>query len=195
MIDLMDPPAIGPYGVVYADPPWQFATYSDRGKGRSAEAHFDCMNLEEIKDLPVARWAARDAALYLWSTVPHLELALGVITAWGFRYRSSFAWVKDRIGTGYWARNRHELLLVGARGSGVCPRYRAIRLTDSVIEGGQRQYARKPDAARAIIDRYHPGAHRLELFARESAPGWDAWGDEAGLLDRGPVSTRRRPSG
>jgi N6-adenosine-specific RNA methylase IME4 len=170
MIDLMDPPAIGPYGVIYADPPWQFATYSDRGKGRSAEAHFDCMVLREIKSLPVARWAAQDAALYLWTTVPHLELSLGVIAAWGFRYRSSFAWIKDRIGTGYWARNRHELLLVGARGAGICPRYRGIRLADSVIEGGQRQYARKPDAARAVIDRYHPDARRLELFARESAP-------------------------
>jgi N6-adenosine-specific RNA methylase IME4 len=27
-----------------------------------------------------------------------------------------FVWVKDRIGTGYWNRNQHELLLIGTRG-------------------------------------------------------------------------------
>lgn len=31
------------YRVVYADPPWSFATYSHKGKGSSAEAHYDCM--------------------------------------------------------------------------------------------------------------------------------------------------------
>jgi hypothetical protein len=29
------------YGVIYADPPWTFATYSRKGKGRSAEAYYD----------------------------------------------------------------------------------------------------------------------------------------------------------
>jgi N6-adenosine-specific RNA methylase IME4 len=192
---MIDPPAAGRYSVVYADPPWPFRAWSARGKGRSAEAHFDCMSLEEIKALPVARWAARNAVLYLWATVPHLELVLGVIPAWGFGYKSNLAWIKERGGTGYWAKNRHELLLIGVRGSRVCPRFHDIPIADSVIEGGQRQFARKPDAARAIIDRYHPNAHRLELFARETAPGWDAWGDQVGLLDHGPVSTRRRPSG
>ena len=34
----------------------------------------------------------------------------------------------------------------------------------------------------------------IELFARESAPGWDAFGNQAGLFDKGPVKTRRQPS-
>ena len=115
------PPAAGRYGVILADPPWTFATYSSKGKGRSAEAHYDCLTLDQIAALPVGSWAARDAVLYLWCTVPHLVNALGVMTAWGFGYKSGFVWVKDRIGTGYWARNRHEHLLIGARGSKVCP--------------------------------------------------------------------------
>jgi hypothetical protein len=52
------PPQAGQYRVIYADPPWQFATYSDKGKGRSAEAHYDCLSLEDIKAFPVAAWAA-----------------------------------------------------------------------------------------------------------------------------------------
>jgi hypothetical protein len=29
------------------------------------------------------------------------------------------------------------------------------------------------------------------MFARETRPGWDSWGLEVGLLDHGPVKTRR----
>ena len=83
------------YRVVLADPPWTFATYSDKGKGRSAESHYDCMDLL-IKALPVGPWAAKDAVLYLWTTVPHLEHALAVMDAWGFAYKSSFVWIKER---------------------------------------------------------------------------------------------------
>lgn len=180
--------------MVYADCPWTFATYSAKGKGRSAEAHYACMTLDQIAALPVPRWAAPAAALYLWTTVPHLENALAIIRAWGFTYKSCFVWVKDRQGTGYWNRNRHELLLIGARGTGICPRFRGIAPADSVIEGQQRQHSQKPDQAVEIIEAYHPDALKLELFARTSRPGWDAWGSEVGLLDNGPVETRRWPS-
>ena len=39
------PPQADQYRVIYADPPWRFATYSDKGKGRSAEAHYDCLTI------------------------------------------------------------------------------------------------------------------------------------------------------
>lgn len=189
------PPHAGRYGVILADPPWTFITYSSKGKGRSAEAHYDCMDLVAIKALPVGSWAAKNAVLYLWSTVPHLGHALAVMAAWGFTYKSNFAWVKEHAGTGYWARNRHEHLLIGARGSKVCPRFRGITVMDSVIEGQLRQHSRKPDRAAEIIEAYHPDALKLELFTRETRPGWNPWGDQAGLLDHGPVMTRRWPSG
>jgi len=66
--------------------------------------------------LGVASIAAPDSVLFLWATVPMLPQALEVLVAWGFAYKSSFVWVKDRAGTGYWSRNRHEILLIGARG-------------------------------------------------------------------------------
>jgi N6-adenosine-specific RNA methylase IME4 len=182
---------VPPYGVILADPPWTFATYSQKGKGRSAEAHYNCMGLDDIKTLPVGSWAARDSVLYVWATVPQLENALAVMRSWGFGYVSSFVWVKNRIGTGYWARNRHEHLLIGARGSKVCPRFRGVAPEDSVIEGQQREHSRKPDRAIEIIERYHPNVPKLEMFARETRPGWDAWGDEVGLFDNGVVKTRR----
>jgi N6-adenosine-specific RNA methylase IME4 len=184
----------GVYGVILADPPWPFATYSRKGKGRSAEAHFPSMPVADIAALRVADWAERDSVLYLWATVPHLPSALAVMAAWGFGYKSAFVWIKDRSGTGYWARNRHEHLLVGARGPKVCPRFRGIEVRDSVIAGQQRGHSHKPDRVVEIIESYHPTAAKLEMFARETRPGWDAWGDQVGLFDGGPVPTRRWPS-
>jgi hypothetical protein len=37
------------YGVIYADPPWKFKTYSPKGLGATAEAWYDCLTLVEIK--------------------------------------------------------------------------------------------------------------------------------------------------
>ena len=89
------PPQAGTYRAILADPPWRFSTYSDKGKGRSAEAHYDCMTLPEIKAMPVADWAAKDAVLFLWTTDPMLRHALDVVAAWGFTYKTvAFYWVK-----------------------------------------------------------------------------------------------------
>jgi hypothetical protein len=39
-----------------------------------------------------------------------------------------------------------------------------------------------------------PGAAKLELFARETRPGWDSWGAQTGLFDQGTIATPRWPS-
>jgi hypothetical protein len=59
-------------------------------------------------------------------------------------------------------------------------------------------------SSRQVLDHRRAEDHRrierlvagpyLELFARETKPGWECWGDEAGLFDNGPVVTRRQPS-
>ena len=73
------------------------------------------MPLPEIEALLVP--AADDAILYLWAVNSLLLEALGVMAAWGFTYRANLAWVKNWIGPGMWARQRHELVLVGTRGA------------------------------------------------------------------------------
>ena len=59
--------------------------------------------------------------LFMWTTAPHLAIALEVMRLRGFTYKSTVIWGKDRIGTGYWFRNKHEQLLVGVRGKPPAP--------------------------------------------------------------------------
>ena len=113
------------YGVILADPEWKFETWSNDGKLLSADNHYAVSDLADIKARDVPSIAADDCVLFLWATVPMLPEALEVMAAWGFTYKTSFVWVKDRAGTGYWNRNRHEYLLVGTRGS--VPRQRRAR--------------------------------------------------------------------
>lgn len=164
------------YGVIYADPPWKFQPYSDEtGMDRAADNHYPTEALDKIKALDVP--AAEDAVLFLWATVPMLTQALEVMAAWGFAYKSHFVWIKDKAGTGYWNRNKHELLLIGTRGSVPAPapgdQY------ESAIEAKVQEHSRKPFHFREIIKDMFPTLPRIELFAREQFGGWDSWGNEA----------------
>lgn len=180
------PTTPGGWSVVYADPPWRFATYGPKGRGRCPDGdigafHYETMDLADIAGLPVNEIIADNSVLYLWSTAPMLLEALCVLQAWKFTYKSQFVWTKHKIGTGYWARNRHELLLIGTRGSKVCPpRGMAV---DSVIDEPAREHSRKPDRAYEIVERYHPNAKKLELFARHVRDGWVSWGNEAPMQE------------
>ncbi|MFO1074849.1 MAG: MT-A70 family methyltransferase [Geminicoccaceae bacterium] len=203
MTALPPPLQAGHYRAIYADPPWRFATYSDKGKGRSAEAHYDCLSLPEIMALPVAEWAAPDCVLLMWTTDPMLPQALEVLRAWGFTYKTvGFYWVKlnkgktppwqERdlfTGMGFWTRANPEMCLLATRGH---PRRRGTDVP-RVLVAPRREHSRKPLETYERIERLVDGPY-LELFARATRPGWDTFGNQAGLFDQGPVTTRRRPS-
>jgi len=108
------------YGVLYVDPPWRFEPYSrETGMDRAADNHYPTMTLDQIKALKVP--AAPDCVLLMWATAPMLPQALSVIDAWGFQYKTHYIWAKTSIGTGYWNRNAHEILLVATRGNVPAP--------------------------------------------------------------------------
>jgi N6-adenosine-specific RNA methylase IME4 len=166
------------YGVILADPEWRFEPYSrETGMDRAADNHFPTSPIENIEARDVESIAADDCALFLCATVPMLPQALEVMASWGFDYRSNFVWIKDQIATGYWNRNRHELLLIGVRGDVPCPA--PGEQSDSVIEADAGDHSVKPDAFYELIEAYFPNLPKIELNARRRRPGWDAWGDEA----------------
>ena len=165
------------YAVLYADPPWHFNVYNEESGIESAAGnHYSTMSLEEICALPLLSLASPDAALFMWTTVPHLRESFDVLVAWGFEYKTNIVWVKDKIGLGYFVRNQHELLLVATRGD--MPSPSPANRPPSVISASRREHSRKPDEAYALIERMYPDLPKIELFARQARPGWAAWGNE-----------------
>ena len=174
--------AIKKYGIIYADPPWQYKVYSKKGAGRSAESHYPTMSIEDIRALPVSELADRDCALFLWITFPMLLDALSVIKAWGFTYKTvAFAWVKQNKkantlfwGMGYWTRANVELCILATKGR---PRRKSAGV-HQVVLAPVEEHSKKPDIVRDKIVTLMGDLPRIELFARQTPPGWDVWGNE-----------------
>lgn len=165
------------YSVIYADPPWRFEPRSrETGMDRSPDNHYPTMTVEELCQLDVP--AAKDCVLFLWRTAPMLEEALQVMKAWGFSYRTEFIWTKPHAGTGYWNRNRHEVLMVCVRGD--IPAPAPGDQFDSVIPAKLGKHSQKPAVFVEMIDEMFPTQTGLEMFARSRREGWEPWGNEVG---------------
>ena len=140
------------------------------------------MGIDELCALPVADLAAPDSALFLWATFPQLPAALRLIEAWGFHYKSvAFVWLKKNkkadswfYGLGFWTRGNAEICLLATRGH---PKRQAANIHQFIISPIEA-HSKKPDEAREKIVALMGDLPRVELFARQSPPGWDVWGNE-----------------
>ena len=170
-----NPPPVpsGKYSIIYADPPWEYE--HEVSTSREVENKYPTMPLDKIKNIDVP--ASDDALLFLWVTVPKMEEGLAVMKAWGFNYRTGLVWVKNTIGMGYYVRQQHELLLIGAKGNGIgvpLPENRP----SSVINANRGEHSKKPDVVYEIIEKMYPNHTRIEMFARNRRVGWDSWGND-----------------
>ena len=168
----------GKYGLIYADPPWRYESGTARPSD-AIEEHYPTMSLEEIQALgpKIRAIAASNCVLYLWVPAPKVYEACSILDAWDFSYRTTGVWVKDRLGLGYWFRQRHELLFVAVRGHPIPPADN--ERPDSIIAAPRGEHSAKPVQMADTLDVIFPGVPKVELFARQARPGWAAWGNEA----------------
>ena len=140
------------------------------------------MSMDELCALPVAELAAPDCALFLWATFPQLPEALRLIKAWGFQYKSvAFVWLKKNrkadswfYGLGFWTRANAELCILATKGR---PRRKSAGV-HQVVLAPVEEHSKKPDIVRDKIVTLMGDLPRIELFARQTPPGWDVWGNE-----------------
>jgi N6-adenosine-specific RNA methylase IME4 len=169
------------YRTIYADPPW-----NETGGGvirRGADAHYPLMKTQDICNMAPFIHSLRDSHgchLYLWATNNHLQDALRVMAAWDFRYVTMITWFKEgNIGLGQYFRGCTEHCLFGVWG--MLP-YR-MDVNNKRMQGvtgfsaPRGVHSEKPKEMRTMIERVSYGP-RIELFARQTVPGWDAWGNE-----------------
>lgn len=160
------------FDVLYVDPPWRYEHV--KTQSRAIENQYPTMSAGELAALEPP--AADDAVMFMWATSPKLAEALDLLSAWDFAYRTCAVWVKDKIGMGYYFRQRHELLLVAVCGTPGVPS--TTDRSDSVIEAPRLQHSAKPHVVYELIEAMYPVASRVELFARSDRPGWAGWGNE-----------------
>ncbi len=170
------------YNIIYADPPWSFKHYSDKGKGRAPDNYYKCQSLNDIKNLPIGDLAKDNCVLFMWVTYPFLEKSFEVLKAWGFKYKTvGFTWVKKNKksdswfwGMGYWTRSNAEICIIATRGKITRQSSSVHQIIDTPIE----EHSKKPDITRKRIVELCGAMPRIELFARKKTEGWDTWGNE-----------------
>jgi N6-adenosine-specific RNA methylase IME4 len=169
------------YNIIYADPPWQYRTSCDKNP-RGPELHYPTMHTADICALPVKDITADNSILFLWATFPKLPDALEVIKAWGFLFKTvGFVWIKKNrkadslfMGMGMWTRSNAEICLIAVKGK---PQ-RIDCGVHQVIISPIEEHSKKPDEIRARILQLVGDLPRVELFARQTPPGWSVWGNE-----------------
>lgn len=75
---------------------------------------------------------------------------------------------------GYWTRANPELCLLAFKGK-MKPARHDIR---QLVYAPAQRHSEKPSVIRERIVALCGDLPRIELFARQTTPGWDAWGDE-----------------
>ena len=150
------------YSVIYADPPWEYRQHGTTAKSRgNAAKHYQTMTTEDICKLPVKKICGGGSLFHVGDFPKHRGGDQG------------------SGGMGAYTRANAEVCLLGVSpGFKARERIRSHRV-HQVITAPFEGHSKKPDETRRRIVELLGDVPRLELFARDRAPGWDAWGNEA----------------
>ena len=167
------------FNILYADPPWKYERNKVQG---AAEHHYPTMSIEQLCALDVEKITDENCALFLWSTFPFLPEALRLIKAWGFTYKTiAFVWLKQNrknkdwfFGLGFWTRGNAEICLLATKGK---PKRKSAKVSQLIISPIDK-HSKKPDIVREKIVELMGDLPRIELFARQTTPGWEVFGNE-----------------
>lgn len=183
------------YQTILADPPWQTKAgralqgYKiENGKqvfqpvsNKSRELSYPSLSVEQIAAMPIKEIAATNAHLYLWVTNQYLLQTENIIREWGFKYSTTLVWAKNPLGGGLGGNYKitTEFLLFCTKGN-LPAKEKIIGTWFNVkrnYKNGVPCHSRKPFFFHELIEKVSPGAY-LELFARDTRKGWDAYGNE-----------------
>jgi len=176
------------YDIIYADPPWEYRQSGSKKSSRGmAKQHYNTMNVDEIKKLPICEIKTDETILFIWATFPNINYALEVIKAWGFEYKTAaFVWLKkNKNGSNFWGMGAYtranvEVCLIAISKNTKAKQVVKSHSVHQVIESVIEKHSKKPDIVRnKILELLGDDKRRIELFARQKANGWDCWGDEA----------------
>jgi site-specific DNA-methyltransferase (adenine-specific) len=119
----------------------------------------------------------------MWFTDAHFIEAIELCKSWGFEYKTiAFVWEKRSkhnkliSNLGAWTLKNYELCLLATKGKMM--KYKKINNIKQQVIAERTKHSRKPDIVRNNIEKLFGDIPRIELFARETAVGWDSWGNE-----------------
>jgi N6-adenosine-specific RNA methylase IME4 len=160
----------GLFEVISIDPPWNYGRAYDPDSSRVANPYPEMTQSELLSiELPFSD----DSVCLLWTTQAFIFDAKELLDKWGFTYKATIIWDKEKMGMGAWLRMQCEFCLIGIKGN---PAWNNTKYRD-IIREPRREHSRKPDCFFEMIEEITVG-RRLEYFSRENRKGWEVYGNE-----------------
>lgn len=166
----------GVFDIISFDPPWPYegeskeiTTYDPNGR-RVANPYPE-MSIEQIKQIEVP--SSDNSVVFLWTTHKFLNDAFDILKTWGFQYKATLVWDKEKMGMGAWLRMQCEFCLIGIKGR---PYWDNTKYRD-IIRESRREHSRKPDSFFEMVENITLG-RKLEYFSREKRNGWEVFGND-----------------
>ena len=177
------------YKTIVIDPPWPgpaavpvFNGQAIRGDPVAVSViPYATMTGIQVAALQILDLAAEDAQIFIWATNRSIGDAFLLLQLWAFNYRGLFIW-KKTLGMGRHMRSQAEFLLWGGRVG--APLVKPKEYPPQIHEWKKpKAHSEKPTEAYQLIARLSVGP-RLDIFARQRRDGFEAFGNQVGLLDR-----------
>ena len=166
--------AEGAYDVVVIDPPWEITQYQMHTEDNHKPLQYPTMTLEEIKDLEVP--CADDCHVFLWTTQKFLPRVFEMLKHWGFDYRFTITWVKNR---GMKPLNHPqyttEFCICARKGN---PKFISTVGFFTHINAKSIKHSEKPEEFYELLRNVTAG-RRLDMFNRRKIEGFEGWGNES----------------
>jgi len=160
----------GKFEVVVIDPPWNYGREYDPENSRVANPYPE-MTQDQLLELEIP--SADNSVIYLWTTHKFLFDAKELLDNWGFDYKATLVWNKEKMGMGAWFRMQCEFCLVGIKGK---PLWNNTKWRDVITEP-RREHSRKPEIFYEMINEINAG-RKLDYFSRSLRDGWRVYGND-----------------
>lgn len=172
------------YSLIYCDAPWKQSKggrKSVRPNSSGTELDYPVCSLEEIKEhLKTADERTTDnAILFMWTIDKYLFEAQEMAESLGYKLHARMIWDKvTGIPAAFTVRYSHEYLLYMYKGKLIPIAKEERGKISTVFTEKVKRHSQKPETAYQIIERLYPNLNKLEMYARNTRPGWDSWGNE-----------------
>lgn len=172
------------YDVLMIDPPWP------KGKGGKRSVRpkqgrtfaYDTMPVDDIMSLfdkTFLPMAADTHAVFVWTIDSFLSATEALMQSRDYRRHAVFVWDKGNgVAPAFTVRYSHEYLIWYYKPKLMPVHGDARGKFTTVIREKSREHSRKPDAAYQLIESLYPWQAKIDVFSRETRPGWDQWGNQ-----------------
>lgn len=174
------------YGIIYTDPPWQQkrgGRKSVRPNSSGKDLDYSTMKMKDIVELHkdvLSKNTTEKHNVFMWTIDKYLRNTEDFMEDLGYTRHARIIWNKiTGIPSAFTVRYAHEYLLwFYKKGNILMPRDEVRGVYSDVMTERVKKHSQKPECAYEMLEDMFPDVDKLEMFARNTRPTWDSWGNE-----------------